>query len=399
MTTRRTILQSLAISSLHMPALMSIARAATNVKIGTILSLSGPFASSGKASDLGARLALKAIGKELDITAEHVSIDDEGNPGRALPKVISAMQRGDVQLFSGGVLSSVGLALSSQIATSGGVYFSSVGADEITGSQCRKSTFRWPVPSYGAIQQTVRPLIEMLPAAKRWYTITPKYVFGEALLKNAQEVFKEKGIEHVGNSFHSLTETEFSGYIANVAAAKPDVLLLLNFGPQAANALRQAVEFGLKSKMKILLAWDAGLEQYQELGSDLLDGVYTGTQYYHDIVSPGNKRLVELFKAEHNRLPSYSMVTGFICNELLLRGIKVAGSTEPAAVIKALEGMSYAGPTGTETVQAFDHQCVKNYYLTRGKPKAKKRHDDDFVEILSFGKSFVSADKSDCKFA
>ena len=80
-----------------------------------------------------------------------------------------------------------------------------------------------------------------MPKAKRWYTITPQYVFGEGLLSAAKNVFKEKGIEHVGNSYHSLSEKEFSGYLTNAMAAKPDVLLLLNFGSQSSDTLRQAV--------------------------------------------------------------------------------------------------------------------------------------------------------------
>ncbi len=56
------------------------------------------------------------------------------------------------------------------------------------------------MPTFGAIERTVRPLIESMPKAKRWYTITPQYVFGDGLLSAAKAVFAEKGIEHVGNS-------------------------------------------------------------------------------------------------------------------------------------------------------------------------------------------------------
>ena len=73
-------------------------------------------------------------------------------------------------------------------------------------------------------------------------------------------VLKEHGLEHVGNSYHSLQEQEFSGYLTNAIAAKPDVLVLLNFGSQSSNTLRQAVNFGIKERMKVLLVWSAGLD-------------------------------------------------------------------------------------------------------------------------------------------
>lgn len=122
-------------------------------------------------------------------------------------------------------------------------------------------------------------MIRQLPQAKRWYTITPQYVFGDALLDNARKVFAEQGVEHIGNSYHSLQEQEFR--VTSITAAKPDVLVLLNFGSQASNALRQAVNFGIKDRMKVLMVWS--VYQFQELGSDVLEGVYLGAQYWHQV--------------------------------------------------------------------------------------------------------------------
>lgn len=381
------------------PALLRRALAADRTKLCSLYSLSGTFAGAGKPAEAGAHLAAQALAKDYGLDIDYVSIDSEGNPGRGVAKVLAQIQQSGVKFFAGAVLSSVALAVGAEVHKAGGVFFTSVGADEVTGKDCNRSTFRWSVPTYGAIRETVPALIEKYPNAKRWYTITPKYVFGDSLLRNAIEVFKEKGVEHVGNSYHSLTETEFSGYLTNAVAAKPDVLLLLNFGAQSTNTLRQAADFGLKQKMKILMVWAAGLEQYEEIGTDILDGVYVGCQYDVSIDSPGNKRIVELFKRDANRIPSYGSVSGFVCTDLIMRGMKAAGSADPAAVIKAIEGMKYEGPTGDEEVRAFDHQCLKNYYLLKGKSAAQKKSKDDYVEIVSFGKSFPSQAQSLCKMA
>jgi branched-chain amino acid transport system substrate-binding protein len=75
----------------------------------------------------------------------------------------------------------------------GGLFITTAGADEITGKDCNPATFRWSVPTFGAIEQTVRPLIATLPKAKRWYTITPQYVFGDGLLERRQEHLPGKG--------------------------------------------------------------------------------------------------------------------------------------------------------------------------------------------------------------
>src|SRR5690606_20736280 len=123
-------------------------------------------------------------------------------------KVQEAAQQQGTRYFAGGILSGEALAMGKETEKVGGVFVTTAGADEITGSDCNVAMFRWSVPTFGAVEQTVRPIIEAMPKAKRWYTITPQYVFGDGLLTAAKNIFKEKGIEHVGNSYHSLAEKE-----------------------------------------------------------------------------------------------------------------------------------------------------------------------------------------------
>ncbi len=253
------------------------------------------------------------------------------------------------------------------------------------------------MPTFGAIEQTVRPLLESLPNARRWYTITPQYVFGEGLLSAAKNIFKEKGIEHVGNSYHSLSEKEFSGYLTNAMAAKPDVLLILNFGSQSSDTLRQAVSFGMKQNCTILVAWASGLEQFESLGADLCEGVYFGAQYWHGIDSPLNKELVALARDKTRGNPNYSLAGSYICTRILLEAIKKAGSPDPAKVIAAMEGMAYDGLTGAETLRKEDHQVLKNYYLLKGKAKKAMKDKDDYAEIVHAGQSFLAPAQTGCK--
>lgn len=368
------------------------------IKFGCAVPLSGAFAANGKFADMGMKMAIERQGKLLGKTVTYSAIDTEGKPATAIRKVQEAQQAG-TRFFLGGFLSSEALAIGKEVNKAGGITITTAGADEITGSECNASTFRWSVPTYGAIEQTVRPLIEKLPKAKRWYTITPQYVFGEGLLTAAKNVFKEKGIEHVGNSYHSLAEKEFSGYLTNAAAAKPDVLLLLNFSTQSSDTLRQAVNFGMKKNMVIVMAWASGLEQFESLGADLCEDVYFGAQYWHAIDSPFNKEFVAYAQKVLKDDPNYSLAGSYICTKIVMDAIAKANSTDPKAVIAAMEGMKYEGLTGTEEIRKGDHQVIKNYYLLKGKGKAKMRGKNDFADIVSFGKSFLPVEKTGCKMA
>jgi len=400
---RRNMLKLAALSAVPGSLGSLVARSAFaqagSVQFACPVPMSGAFAANGKYADLGMKLAIEQYGKVLGEPLAYSVLDTEGKPATAVRRVQEIAQQKNARFFAGGILSSESLAMGKEVQKAGGVFITTAGADEITGKDCNDATFRWSVPTYGAIEQTVRPLIQMMPKAKRWYTITPQYVFGDGLLSAAKAVFKEKGIEHVGNSYHSLNEKEFSGYLTNAVAAKPDVLLILNFGSQSSDTLRQAVSFGMKNNCTILLAWASGLEQFESLGADLCDGVYFGAQYWHAIDSPLNRDLVKRTQAAFKTNPNYSLAGSYICTKILLDGIVKAGNVDPKKVVAALEGMKYDGLTGPEEVRKGDHQVLKNYYLLKGKAKSKMKNADDYADIVSSGQSFLPLDKTGCKLA
>ena len=396
---RRHFLQLSALGAL--PASLGLthsafAQAKDAIQFGCPVPMSGAFAANGKFADLGMKLAIEQYGKALDRPLAYTLLDTEGKPATAIRKVQDASQQG-AKFFAGGILSSESLAMGKEAEKAGGVFITTAGADEITGKDCNSATFRWSVPTFGAIEQTVRPLIEAHPKAKRWYTITPQYVFGDGLLTAAKNIFKEKGSEHVGNSYHSLNEKEFSGYLTNAVAAKPDVLLILNFGQQSSDALRQAVSFGMNKNMTILIAWASGLEQFESLGADLCDGVYFGAQYWHSVDTPANLDLVKRTQEKFKFNPNYSLAGSYICTKLMSDAIIKAGTVDQKAVIAAMEGMKYQGLTGEEEVRKEDHQVLKNYYLLKGKAKSKMKNKDDYADIVSSGKSFLPVDQTGCK--
>ncbi|WP_347268335.1 ABC transporter substrate-binding protein [Paracoccus sp. (in: a-proteobacteria)] len=399
MLNRRKFLttSSLAAAALAAPGLLRHARAAEALKLGVPVPISGAFAANGKFASMGALLAAEEVGAASGLQVSTLDLDTEGKPATAVRKVQDALAQDGVKLFAGGILSSESLAMGKEVERGGGAFMTTAGADEITGTDCNKATFRWSVPTHGAINETVRPLIDMLPDAKKWYTITPQYVFGDGLLNAAKAVFAEKGIEHVGNSYHSLTDKEFSGYLTNAIAAQPDVLLLLNFGSQSSDTLRQAVSFGLKERMTIVVAWASGLEQFEALGPEICEGIYFGAQYWHGADVPLNRELVKKVQEKHGMNPNYSLAGSYIVSKLLLEAAVRAGSAEGAGVIGQLQGLKYQGLTGEEEIRAADHQVLKDYYLLKGKPKAEMADKDDYAAIISQGKSFLSPEEAGCK--
>jgi branched-chain amino acid transport system substrate-binding protein len=396
---RRTILKGLAVAPavIGAPAFLRNASAQSGtLDVAAVYSLSGTFANVGTALNNGSQWAMEKFGEVLGRKINYILLDDRGDAGEAVRKVQDAMGKG-IKHVIGCTNSAIGLAVQKEVFSRGGIYVQEAGADESTGKDCNKSNFRWPVATYSAVNATMRPLIEKFPDAKKWYTITGQYVFGDSLLNNVKDILKEKNLQHVGNSYHSLTDREYSGYISTALAAQPDVLVICNFGNQTADVVRQAISYGMKRNTKILAVWSTGLDQFQALGPENCDGVYFGCNFWHGVDSPGGRQVAELVKAKTGDVPNYLHACGYAVAQVLIEGARRANSTDVPAMIKAMEGMSYEGPTGTETVRAEDHQVIKDYYLMLGKAKSAMKDKNDFAEVVGATKAFLPPDKTGCK--
>jgi branched-chain amino acid transport system substrate-binding protein len=397
MLDRRKLIATGVAAGVMSPALLRSAFAQDVLEIGSLVSLSGTFANVGEQVDVGSRTAIDhyktAAGKPL----RYVQLDDQGDPGRAVRLTQDAIRNRGIRYFINCTNSAIALAVAKEVSRSGGVYLNQAGADEMTGVDCNKNTFRWPAATFSAVNATVRPFMQRFPSAKRWYTITGQYVFGDSLLKNLKEVLGELGAQHIGNSYHSLSDREYSGYITAAVASQPDVLCICNFGSQTIDVLRQAVSFGLKRNTKILVAWSTGLDQFQSWGADICDGVYFGANYWHDVDAPGNRVLTAVIRDKLKVTPSYLLAAGWVAAQATIEALNKANSTDVAAVISAFENLSYEGPTGLEKVRREDHQVIKDYYLMVGKAKAKMQNADDYVDVVSAARAFLDPDKTGCK--
>jgi branched-chain amino acid transport system substrate-binding protein len=367
-----------------------------SIRMGIIAPLSGPYAQVGYDSLKGAKVVKKEFGKVLGEPVDLMKYNTKGQESQARSLVSGAMKQKGVKFFFGGVSSAVALTVSDVTNQNHGVFVTTAGADAITGKDCAKSTFRWSTPTYGAIRETVLPLLQDNPSLKKWYTITPNYVFGESLLQNCKQVLKENGADLVGNSTHSLKETNFTSYLTNAISAQPDVLVVLNFGSQTTATLKEALSLGMQKRMKILTVWAAGLDQYEALGPGAVEGLYFGCQYWHGIDTKINNAFVKNTENAIGSPPNYPMSGGFVGYQIIEEGMRKANSTDPGKIVDALEGLSYEGLTGTEKIRAQDHQVVKQYYLLKGKAKSKMKDKYDYMDILSHGASVPPLEDSKC---
>ncbi len=365
----------------------------------TILNLqpfSGAYADTGLDVSRGVRFAIeeyggKILGREIRLIER-----DATSPSDSVRRAKEVVEKEGCRFIQVGTSSSVALAVSEYGAKNGVIVGCHAGADKITGEACNKFTFRWAVPTYGAVREVVPRLIKELKV-NTFYTITPEYVFGEDLLRNTKEVLKEHGKELIGNSYHPLGETEYSAIITKAMAAKADCVLFLNFGGDTVNAIKQAVNFGMKKVSKLCIVWSGGQTEFMAMGTKILEDIWVGIQYYHTIDTPMNKRVVDAYHKKYGVWMPYTAASGYQQTKVMLDAINRAKSTDVAKVIAAWEDFEYEALTGKEVYRKCDHQCLKPYYTVRCKTEAEKKAPDDFAEIVGFSKNFLPCEKTGCK--
>jgi len=300
-------------------------------------------------------------------------------------------------LFMGTQLSNIALAISAEVNRGGGVFCTLAGAPEVTGSECRSSTFRWSNSTYTAGREVVNAVMKAEPSLKNWFCITPDYVFGKALLDSTTKTVEGNGGKVVGNAYHGTQETEFSSYLNNAAASGADVLALLNVGGQTINTIKQAISFGLHKKMKIVIIWSTGLTQFRAIGAENMEGIYAGAQYWHGVDTPNNKKLVDAVQKKFNMNPSYGLAASYYQCKAMLDGVTNAGSSKSSDIIKAMETKPFNGVKGDEVFRPEDHQLLKDYYVLRGKPKAQQADADDIMEVVGAAGDPIPVAEAGCK--
>ena len=364
------------------------------IMVGT--TFSGAYAETGNFVRKGVKLAVKEYGGQVLGRPIEVIERDVPNPGEGVRKAQEAVEKLGAKYMFVSPSSSTVLAVMEYIAKQKAILMAAAGSDSITGSACNGYTFRWPVPTWGAIREVV-PRIITEYKAKSFYTITPKYVFGEDLLRNTQEVLDAKGLKLVGNSYHPLGEADFSSHLTKAMAAKADCVLFLNFGGDTVNALKQANNFGLPKISRIACAWGSGITQMRALGAETMKDVVWGLQYFYKIDTPGNNKFVKAYRKEYNETPPYIASNPYIAITALLQAIDKAKTDDPTTVAATLEDMKYEGLTGPELYRACDHQTLKPYYTLKCKGPKDMKDEDDFADIIGSSVNLAPCEETGCK--
>jgi branched-chain amino acid transport system substrate-binding protein len=345
------------------------AQAADPIKVGVVTPLSGTYAPIGKQVRWGAELAVKEINAAGGVNGRPFELlfeDEEANPPVAVRKAEKLLQQDKVDLLTGTVNSGSTLAVGQVADRNDRILVTTVSyAPSITGAQCSANVFRVNANAYMQSNALTSWLIKNAPG-KRYFFIGPDYEMGRSTISAFQDDVKRLGGTDVGATFPPLGAKDFTPYVGQIRAARPDVIMTATAGNDTVRLLTQLKEYGILND-KLTLAGAAGAVTQENLGAmgGAGEGFLSAAGYSTDIDTPANKKFVPTFKKEFQHDPDLFAADTYGLFYLFKQAIEKVGSTDTAKVRAAMEDAAWETPQGTKKIRKGDHQAVVDMVIVK----------------------------------
>ena len=373
--------------------------AADEIVFATVDDLSGPYAASGDENTKSVQLALDEVGwKILGKKVKFVKRDTQLKPAVGVRKFREVVEQDHPVFVQSGCSSAVQLAMEEVANDVKTLFWTQGWSSKLTSAgTVNRYTFRWDSSNYAIAQSSVAGFMKKFPNAKTFYSITMDYAWGTDMFKEAKAVVEKLGGKMIGNVLTPIKESDYSGAITKALSAKPDVIMLNLYGAPLIKGARAVAEFGAKERAKILIPAD-GLTMLRGIGSEALQGMYVGSHWWHTADNEFSKNFVKNFQKKYGVIPSYYAAACYVGATQTIKAMEQCGSTDVDKVICALEGRKYNGPTGKETIRAFDHQVTHPFLLGLAKKPDEKKYKDDYLTIIGSGEVYRTYEQNPVKW-
>jgi branched-chain amino acid transport system substrate-binding protein len=215
------------------------------------------------------------------------------------------------------------------------------------------------------------------PYTKYWVA-GDDYEFGHAIADSVMNNLKalKPGVRLVGETWWKVGEIDFTPYITQILAAKPDFIIGATGGSGMVNFQKAAKATGLGDKIPFYQHTAIEITIGQALGMDAPEGAWGTTNYlfyYPD--TPENRAFVAEFRKLYNRYPKMTALYGYVAAQVIAKGYQKAGSVNTEKFVNTLEGMVIDDtPVGKLEIRACDHQLTLPMFwgVTKKSPDYKE---------------------------
>lgn len=364
-----------------------VARAqAETIRIGFPTPLTGPFGAEAKDQVKSAELAVKQFNDAGGLNGRKAELfvrDDKLNAGEAATRTLELIEKDKVHAVVGALSSAIQLAVNEVTRARGILYISISQSDTINEvKDWSRFTFHEALNPHMTTAAVVK---QTFKKGMKIAYLAADYAYGHEMLRGCKRAQTAIGAESVVELLHPFGAPDYSTFFPRINAAKPDILCICNFGRDQANSIKQAVEFGMKQQMKIVVPVLLN-NQRLAVGPDVFEGVIGGANYYWGLEDtiPSAKAFNDAFRAANNgAAPTDYGAYGYTAVRSLLQAMKIAGGTETDKVITTLENLKYDIAKGPQSYRKCDHQSIQSVLVLESKKKSDMKNDVDFFRVLA----------------
>jgi branched-chain amino acid transport system substrate-binding protein len=217
-----------------------------------------------------------------------------------------------------------------------------------------------------------------------WFFITADYAFGHDLEHQAGDEVIAEGGKVLGAVRHPIGTSDFSSFLVNAQGSGAQVVAFANAGGDLTNALKQASEFGLVSKQRIV-ALIFGITNVPSLGLKATAGLQSMAPFYWDL-NDDTRTWSKRFQPRHpQKMMPNDMHAGVYAGILhYLKVIDQVGSpSDGRSVVAAMKAMPTKDPLfGRGTIRQ-DGRKLHPMYLLEVKSPQESRGDWDYLKVIA----------------
>jgi branched-chain amino acid transport system substrate-binding protein len=352
------------------------ALAQDKIKLGVIVTLSGPAAALGQQVRDGFALAVKDLGGKMGgRDVEVIVVDDELKPDAAVTKVKGLLERDKVDFVVGPIFSNILQAIHRPVVESKTFLISpNAGPSSYAGKEC--SPFFY-VTSYQNDQvHEILGRVAQDRGYKRVFLMVPNYQAGRDSAAGFKLDYKGEIVEE---SFMPLGTLDFQPELSKIASLKPDALFTFMPGGMGVNLVKQYRQAGLADSVPVLSAFTVD-ESTLPAQQDAAVGMFGGANWAPNLDNPQNKKFVAAYEAAYKSVPGTYAFQAYDAAMLIDSAAKAMKGdlSNKDALATALKKADFTSLRGSFKFNTNGYP-IQDFYLT----KVAKRPDGKFqTEIV-----------------
>ena len=319
--------------------------AAQDVKIGAIMSTTGPLQVYGEAGLRGIQLAIdqaNEAGGVLGQQIELVAADDATNPQVGVDAAQRIVNVDGVVGIVGALSSGVTIPIATTVSATAGVPQISTASTSPVITTLDDNGFLFRTTPHDALQGEVLADVVSQEGIEKVAVVYVNNDYGKGLADAFAESF---GGEVTASVAYEERQASYRGELARAAEGEPEALVMIAYPGDGIPMIRQALEEGFFEAFVFTDGMKAA--EVAAAAGDALDGAF-GTAPAGDPEAEAAQLFRDMYEERYGELPPQPFIdTAYDAAMLMALAIEKAGSTEGTAIRDALHEV--ANPPG-ETI-------------------------------------------------